>query len=247
MWEAAYLFSGFLCGALGAGWYCRHRLTRLQASATERVNSAQAESLGRHELAVCATLEPLVPVLNGQLRGVIAQTEQAIMDLGQRFQDIAHRAKTQASEAAALFSDGGTGGDDIVAETTQMLDHFVSDVAMSASIAMSVSNTMDKMDRSTKAISGILGEITFIADQTRLLALNAAIEAARAGEHGMGFAVVADEVRKLADGSARAADEIEDAVSHIRTRIESATKTTPSAPFKTSLRVEAYLVWPGTV
>lgn len=216
MWESAYLLSGFLCGAVGAGWYCRHRLTRLQASAAERANSAQAESLGRHELAVCATLEPLVPVLNGQLRGVIAQTEQAIMDLGQRFQDIAHRAKTQASEAAALFSDGGTGEDNIVAETANMLDRFVSDVAMSASIAMSVSNTMDKMDRSTKAISGILGEITFIADQTRLLALNAAIEAARAGEHGRGFAVVADEVTKLANRSGQAAINIKKLVTDVQ-------------------------------
>lgn len=216
MWEAAYLFSGFLCGALGAGWYCRHRLASQRASDAAQADSAQAEALARHELAICATLEPLVPVLNGQLRGVIAQTEQAIMDLGQRFQDIAHRAKTQASDAAALFSDGGAGEDNIVAETTHMLDQFVSDVAMSASIAMSVSNTMDKMDHSTKAISGILGEITFIADQTRLLALNAAIEAARAGEHGRGFAVVADEVTKLANRSGQAAINIKKLVTDVQ-------------------------------
>ena len=71
MWEAAYLFSGFLCGALGAGWYCRHRLASQRASDAAQADSAQAEALARHELAICATLEPLVPVLNGQLRGVI--------------------------------------------------------------------------------------------------------------------------------------------------------------------------------
>lgn len=217
MWnEAVFLTAGILCGALGTGWYCRRRLASQRAGDAARADSAQAEALARHELAICVTLEPLVPVLNGQLRGVIAQTEQAIMDLGQRFQDIAHRAKTQASEAAALFSDGGTGEDDIVAETTHMLDQFVADVSMSASIAMSVSNTMDKMDRSTKAISGILGEITFIADQTRLLALNAAIEAARAGEHGRGFAVVADEVTKLANRSGQAAINIKKLVTDVQ-------------------------------
>jgi methyl-accepting chemotaxis protein len=53
-----------------------------------------------------------------------------------------------------------------------------------------------------------------------------AIEAARAGEHGRGFAVVADEVRKLADGSARAAQEVDTTVRRSASR-----STRSSAPW----------------
>ncbi len=62
---------------------------------------------------------------------------------------------------------------------------------------------------STRAITGMTGQVKDIANQTNLLALNAAIEAARAGEHGRGFSVVADEVRKLAEMSAHSAQEID--------------------------------------
>ncbi|MBI2386613.1 MAG: HAMP domain-containing protein [Elusimicrobia bacterium] len=69
--------------------------------------------------------------------------------------------------------------------------------------------TVRGLDKRAKDIAVIVGTTKDIADQTNLLALNAAIEAARAGEAGRGFAVVADEIRKLAEGTKRAATEIE--------------------------------------
>lgn len=217
MWNEAVLAAmGVVCGALGMAGYCRRRLAIRLTEETARLEAMQAKTSTQYQSAICATLAPLVPIMNGQLQGVIAQSEQAILDLGQRFQEIAHRAKEQANESAALFSSGDEEDVDVVGETSKMLEQFVRDVSQSATIAMSVSTTMDKMDSSTKAISGILGEITFIADQTRLLALNAAIEAARAGEHGRGFAVVADEVTKLANRSGQAAINIKKLVMDVQ-------------------------------
>ena len=163
--------------------------------------AAAWEQLGQSTL-------PLVQVLNAQMKSVIEQTEQAATDLGQRFGMIASRATEQAKQSAHLFGDGETSVDTVLKTADTMLEGFVGDVMKSSEMALQIATIMDEVERSTKAITGMIGEIEFIADQTRLLALNAAIEAARAGEHGRGFAVVADEVTKLANRSGQAASSI---------------------------------------
>ena len=57
-------------------------------------------------------------------------------------------------------------------------------------------------------ISGFLGRLDEIAQNTNLLSLNASIEAARAGEMGRGFAVVAGEIMKLSAESQRATEDM---------------------------------------
>jgi methyl-accepting chemotaxis protein len=150
------------------------------------------------------------------MKSVISQTEQAATDLGQRFSMIASRATVQAKESTHLFGDGEMSLDTVLKTTDTMLEGFVGDVMKSSEMALQIATIMDEVERSTKAITGMIGEIEFIADQTRLLALNAAIEAARAGEHGRGFAVVADEVTKLANRSGQAASSINSLVMDVQ-------------------------------
>ena len=220
----------FALGAALSWIWCRRQAasTRLALEAAQEViRKEQADREAMWERLGQAII-PLVAVLNAQMKSVISQTEQAATDLGRRFGTIATRASLQANESMHLFGDGEMNLDTVLKTTDTMLEGFVSDVMKSSEMALQIATIMDEVERSTKAITGMIGEIEFIADQTRLLALNAAIEAARAGEHGRGFAVVADEVTKLANRSGQAASSINTMVKDVQHSTSRAMQTVES-------------------
>jgi methyl-accepting chemotaxis protein len=137
----------------------------------------------------------------------LESSTRIVTELSKSIQQGAAKARSAAevTQEAAKLSKRGTEAGKQAATRLQSIDDIVK----------SNTSTVRDLDKRAKEIGVIVGTTKDIADQTNLLALNAAIEAARAGEAGRGFAVVADEIRKLAEGTKKAAVQIEGMVNTI--------------------------------
>ena len=83
-----------------------------------------------------------------------------------------------------------------------------------------LTQSMERISKTSADAETIIKSIDEIAFQTNLLALNAAVEAARAGEAGQGFAVVAQEVKKLAERATGAAKTTQELIEGMAGKID---------------------------
>lgn len=104
---------------------------------------------------------------------------------------------------------------EIIARGIRTMEELNAQSRATSEITGKVKEDIRSLEEESGQIGGFVDVINEIAGQTNLLSLNASIEAARAGEAGKGFAVVAEEIRKLADGSLKAAGEIQKVVARI--------------------------------
>jgi twitching motility protein PilJ len=121
----------------------------------------------------------------------------------------------QVSQNARVAADAAKRTQDSAHAGTQGVNNVIAGMGTLRSNVQAGAKKMKNLGDRSMEITGIVGTINRISEQTNMLALNAAIEAVRAGEHGRGFSIVAEQVRKLAERTAIATEEIEKLVKAI--------------------------------
>ena len=207
---------------------------RREQEATEKRHMTEVEESIAPVVKVLKEKTQVIPVLANQLRDVIAQTEDASLDIGNKFMRIVERARSQAGKASGMACEG-EGGDALISSKNALSD-VINNMRDIASVGKQTLDDMDIIIQDAGDIKKTVLEIEYIAEQTNLLALNAAIEAARAGEHGRGFAIVADEVRKLSDRSNDAADEIKKKITKVEADIRDVYRKTEKNTSESGVR-----------
>ena len=223
-----------------------------QARSAEEAKKRAEEAYGQAESAKCEGMYSAALQLEGVVQGISVVSVQLSKQIDMTADDMAVQERRTAEAATAMEEMNAT-----VLEVARSASNAAQQAAQARTKAQDgrqvVSKSVaaiDQVDRmagelekgmttlgeQARSISGIMGVISDIADQTNLLALNAAIEAARAGEAGRGFAVVADEVRKLAEKTMTATKEVGDSIRAIQdgttsnvTRVKSAAEAARNA------------------
>lgn len=171
---------------------CKIRRTMRELSTTVHQLSTAAEQMA----TVSSTASAGTRQQQHQTQQMGTVTADLLSSAGQ-----VQQLASSSQDAAGSAQDAARQGSQVLTSTQSSLGKLFTDVEQAAQV-------INKLERDSDQIGGVLEVIRGIAEQTNLLALNAAIEAARAGDQGRGFAVVADEVRTLASRTQQSTEEI---------------------------------------
>jgi len=155
-------------------------------------------------------VNPISQVIEGlaAVRSEVASAGDQVSAAGMELTDRSSKQASAIEETSASLEEM----DSMTKQNAQNVTHAnnlmieTSQVVRDAAASMDkLTNSIDRLSKTSEETRNIIKTIEQIAFQTNLLALNAAVEAARAGYAGAGFAVVAEEIRNLAMRSSEAA------------------------------------------
>jgi methyl-accepting chemotaxis protein len=170
-----------------------------------------------------------------ELLAEVARAQSAVGEASEGLKRLATETSTRALTVSGSTEQSATNVQAVasaaeemsasIAEIGRQIVHQSDLTQRAARLATEGTGTINELAERARQIGEVVRLITEIAEQTNLLALNATIEAARAGEHGRGFAVVAQEVKGLAAQTAKATEQVTDAIR----AIDAGTKATVDA------------------
>lgn len=210
--------------AMGAALWTSHRVNQARHThaSTDEQGTIPA-SFANAIIGLEEVCQKAVPIWSQQIESSRQQTEEAMIDLTQRFSGLANKLEEAVSASHQAAGDlGGTeskGMAAVLSESQLQLNEVLSLMHSAQENRDAMLAEIKSLTAYTLELNTMALDVAKIASQTNLLALNAAIEAARAGEAGRGFAVVADEVRNLSRLSSETAQKMSDKVDTINAGI----------------------------
>ncbi|MCP4491860.1 MAG: hypothetical protein GY820_31820 [Gammaproteobacteria bacterium] len=211
---------------IGAGFYIRTAITKMQAVETTNLDDILSQSQDDSEKILSSinhNITESTKIWQKQLDHICVDGQTEVDMLATTFANLMKRLESAMEVLRDTISskeaDDDRSATTLTSEVRSKLDGVTQSLRTVLASKSELIEHIKPLTNYTEALTDMANDISSIASQTELLALNAAIEAARAGDQGRGFAVVAEEVRSLANNANQSGQKIIQNVDRINKQI----------------------------